>query len=82
LPVEGPQNDEKLWKSLTNVMTGTIGAKPDEPSSLMSDVFITAAVVLSDHSGLIVSVDTPDIGGRPGSPDGWEARPAMPIGKE
>ena len=29
--VEGPQNAEKLWKSLTNAVTGTIGAKPDDP---------------------------------------------------
>ena len=28
---EGPQNAEKLWKSLTNVMTGAIQPKPDEP---------------------------------------------------
>jgi hypothetical protein len=30
--VEGPQNAEKLWKSLTNVVTGAAaGVKPDEP---------------------------------------------------
>jgi hypothetical protein len=29
--IEGPQNAEKLWKSLANVMTGAIGPKPDEP---------------------------------------------------
>jgi hypothetical protein len=29
--VEGPQNAEKLWKSLTNVMTGAIQPKPNEP---------------------------------------------------
>jgi Family of unknown function (DUF6489) len=31
--VEGPQNADKLWKSLTNVMTGATGLKPAEPTS-------------------------------------------------
>ena len=29
--VEGPQNAEKLWKSLTNVLTGAIRPNLDEP---------------------------------------------------
>jgi hypothetical protein len=29
--VEGPQNAEKLWKSLTNVLTGAIRPNPDPP---------------------------------------------------
>jgi Family of unknown function (DUF6489) len=31
--VEGPQNADKLWKSLTNVMTSATGLKPPEPTS-------------------------------------------------
>jgi hypothetical protein len=29
--VEGPQNVEKLWKSMTNVMTGATRPNADEP---------------------------------------------------